>query len=73
MIKMGRDGTWGGRLPVKNELMEVFAGRSTFYLEYIKLFDQVSDYPVLLGWLQEREGAPSAGELFGGAKQSYGF
>jgi hypothetical protein len=73
MIKMGKDGTWGGRLPVKNDLMEVFASRSTFYLDYIGLFDKVSVYPVLLGWLEEKEGAPSAGELFGAAKKSYGF
>ena len=73
MIKMGRDGSWGGKLPVKNDLMEVFAGRTTFYLEYVQLFDKVTAYPVLLGWLEDKKGAPSAGELFGAAKQSYGF
>jgi hypothetical protein len=31
MTKMGKDGTWGGKLPLKNDLMEVFASRSTFY------------------------------------------
>jgi hypothetical protein len=73
LIKMGKDGTWSGKLPVKNELMEVFAGQTTFYLEYIKLFNRVSDYPVLLAWLEEKEGAVSGGELFGAGKRSYGF
>jgi hypothetical protein len=73
MINMGKDGTWGGKLPVKNDLMEVFAGRSTFYIDYVKLFDQVPAYPVLVGWLEEEKGAPSASELFGGVKRSYGF
>jgi hypothetical protein len=73
MIKMGKDGTWGGKLPVKNDLMEVFTGRSTFYLDYIKLFDTVHAYPVLLSWLVEEKGAPSAAQLFGGGKRTYGF
>ena len=73
MIKMGKDGTWGGKLPVKNDFMEVFASRSTFYLDYIGLVDKVAAYPVLLEWLEEKKGAPSAGELFGAAKKSYGF
>jgi hypothetical protein len=73
MIKMGKDGTWGGKLPLKNDLMEVFASRSSFYPDYIKLFDLVHAYPVLVSWLEEEKGALSAGELFGGAKRSYGF
>jgi hypothetical protein len=73
MIKMGKDGTWGGKLPVKNDLMEVFTGPSTFYLDYIKLFDLVHNYPVFLSWLEEEKGAPSAAGLFGGGKRSYRF
>jgi hypothetical protein len=70
---MGKDGTWGGKIPVKSDLKEVFAGRSVFYLEYIHLFDKIAAYPVLLGWLEGKKGGPSAGELFGAAMRSYGF
>jgi UDP-glucose 4-epimerase len=41
--------------------------------DYIKLFDLVHAYLVLVSWLEEEKGALSAGELFGGAKRSYRF
>ena len=73
METMTKNRTWEGKPPLKVDLMEVFACRSTFYNEYLDLFDKVEDYPILKRWLEQEHGARTGPDLFGGRKRSYGF
>jgi hypothetical protein len=73
METMTKNRTWEGKPPLKVDLMEVFACRSTFYNEYLNLFDQVEDYPMLKRWLEQEHGARTGPDLFGGRKRSYAF
>ena len=66
-------GTWIGKTPLKRDLMEVFAHKSTFYKDHIGLFSQVHQFPDLKQWLDEDEDALTGVELFGVAKQLYTF
>jgi hypothetical protein len=65
--------TWIGKTPLKRDLMEVFARKSTFYKDHIVLFSQVHQFPDLKQWLEEDEDALTGIELFGVAKQLYIF
>lgn len=67
------NGTWTGKPPLKRDLMEVFARKSSFYKDNIAVFKQVYQYPDLVQWLEEDEDALTGTELFGVAKQSYTF
>ena len=67
------EGTWIGKTPLKRDLMEVFARKSTFYKDYIGVFKQVYQFPDLKQWLDGDENALTGVELFGVAKQLYIF
>ena len=67
------NGTWVGKRPLKRDLMEVFARKSTFYKDHIAVFDQVHQYPDLKQWLEEDKDALTGVDLFGVPKQMYAF
>jgi hypothetical protein len=73
MQTMIGNNTWVGKPPLKRDLMEVFARKSTFYKEHISLFSQISDYPDLKQWLEGSEDALTGVELFGVPKPMYIF
>jgi hypothetical protein len=66
-------GTWIGKTPLKRDLMEVFARKSTFYKDHITVFKQVHNFPDLRQWLDDDKDVLTGVELFGVVKQLYIF
>ncbi|TFK31828.1 hypothetical protein BDQ12DRAFT_671559 [Crucibulum laeve] len=46
-------GKWPSKykLPVEEDIIQLFIGKTTFYENYCRLFSKISDYPKMLQWL----------------------
>jgi hypothetical protein len=59
--------------PIGENLIEVFISKSAFFKNYLPLFPQVQDYPLLHLWLKNAEDVPSDMEAWGEQKNVYMF
>lgn len=66
-------GNWTGKVPIREDIINLFAKRSTWYNYYCKAFGNIADdYPDLFKFLERTDDAPSAQDLFG-RKSTYTY
>ena len=71
---MVSDGTWAGRKLTAVDLIELFVSKSFWHSHIKKYFSKVSNYPMLVEWLEnEPEDRPSDVDVWGVQKSSYTF
>lgn len=66
------DGTWVGKSPSKDDVIEIFISKSVWYNRF-KHFDHVDPKSKLYLWLEGKAGAPSGLEVFGIKKDNYSW
>ena len=72
--RMVSDGTWAGRKLTAVDLIELFVSKSFWHSHIKKYFSNVSNYPMLVEWLEnEPEDQPSDVDVWGVQKLSYTF
>lgn len=71
---MVADGTWTGRKLTSVDLIELFISKSFWHSHVRKYFGKVSNYPLLVDWLDnESQDRPPDLEVQGVEKSSYTF
>jgi hypothetical protein len=74
LAKIVTEGKWIlAKQPTGENLIEVFISKSAFFKNYIPLFPQVHDHPLLHLWLKNDEDVPSDMEAWGVQKNVYMF
>ena len=72
--RMVAGGTWTGRKLTSVDLIELFVSKSFWHSHVKKYFGKVSNYPLLVDWLEnEPQDRPSDLEVWGVEKSSYTF
>jgi hypothetical protein len=71
--RMVADGSWKGPQPTLGEIACCFVKHSTWHQNYKPNFKSISDYPDMVRWLDQTDDAPTDMELWGYAKDRYGF
>jgi hypothetical protein len=69
---MVAEGIWVGKKPTMGDVKDIFASRSYFSSHYQK-FAQVTDYPDLVEWLDDKEDKLPDEEVWGISKPTYHF
>lgn len=65
------EGTWPGKKPSSTDLIEVFLSKSMWFSHYRPAFSKVSNYPLMVEWLENKDDKPSDLEVWGVAKAAY--
>ena len=66
-------GTWTGKKPSKVDMVEIFISKSMWWRYYNATFSKVSQFPLLLEWLENGEDAPKDLDVWGYEKSAYSF
>lgn len=65
------DGTWPGKKPSGTDLIEIFLSKSMWFSHYKPAFSKVSNYPLMVEWLENEEEKPSDLDAWGIEKAMY--
>jgi len=65
------EGTWPGKKPSSTNLIEIFLSKSMWFSHYKPAFSKVSNYPLMIEWLENRDDKPSDLEVWGVEKAYY--
>lgn len=65
------EGTWPGKKPSTIDIVELFCSKSMWFSHYKPAFSKVSNYPLMIKWLENEEDKPSDLEAWGVEKGSY--
>ena len=72
--QMVADGSWSGSKLTAVDLMELFVSKSYFHSHYKKFFSKVSNYPLMVEWLENGpDDRPADKEVWGWEKPVYNF
>jgi hypothetical protein len=72
--RMVADGTWDGKKLTAVDLIELFVSKSYFHSHYRKHFSKVSNYPLMLEWLENGpDDRPADKSVWGMEKSIYNF
>ena len=71
LTKRISEGTWPGKRPSTTELIEIFLSKSMWFSHYKPVFSKVSNYPLMVEWLENEEAKVSDSEVWGVEKANY--
>jgi hypothetical protein len=71
LLKCVSDGTWPGKKPSGTDIIEIFLSKSMWFSHYKPAFTKVSNYPLMVEWLENGEDKPSDLEAWGVEKVVY--
>ena len=71
LTKRISEGTWPGKRPSTTELIEIFLLKSMWFFHYKPVFSKVSNYPLMVEWLENEEAKVSDSEIWGVEKVNY--
>lgn len=66
-------GTWPGRKPSNTDIVEIFVSKSMWFSHYKKNFAKLSNYPLMVEWLENGDDKPDDATVWGLAKSAYTF
>ena len=72
-VQMAINGGWKIRRPTETEIVELFVGKTMWHNKVKKNFSKVSNYPLMMEWLKDDEGALPDIEVWGEEKSVYYF
>ncbi len=67
------NGTWTIKRPTETGVVELFVGKTMWHQKVRKYFSKVAQYPMMLEWLKDEEGALPDIDVWGEEKSSYTF
>ena len=68
-----REGTWPGRRPGEQDVIDMVISKSMWYSHYKPLFSKASKHPEMQRWLKEEGSSPTDYDIWGEDKGSYMF
>ena len=71
LLKRVSEGTWPGKKPSSTELIELFVSKSMWFSHYRPAFSKVSNYPLMVEWLENGDDKPSDEEAWGVEQAAY--
>jgi hypothetical protein len=73
LTKRLAEGTWPFKRPTAKHLNEMFTSKSNWHQYYVDAFEDLSDFPEMLLWLEQGDDAPSNVEVWGVDKDNFHF
>jgi hypothetical protein len=73
LTKRLADGRWPFKRPTAKQLIEMFTSKSNWHQYYVSAFEDLSDNPDMLSWLEQGDDAPSNVEVWGVDKDNFHF
>jgi hypothetical protein len=73
LTKRLAEGTWTFKRPTAKHLNEMFTSKSNWHQYYVHAFQDLSDFPDMLLWLEQGDGALSNAEVWGVDKDNFQF
>ena len=73
LTKRIAEGRWSFKRPNAKQLIEMFTSKSNWHEYYVPAFQNLSDYPDMLLWLEQDDDAPSNVEVWGVDKDNFLF
>jgi hypothetical protein len=73
LTKRLAEGRWPYKMPTAKQMMEMFTSKSNWHQYYVSAFQDLSDFPDMLLWLEQGDDAPSNMEVWGVDKDNFLF